>query len=566
MATSKIDVFTISSKINEDQDPAKVDLISYINSIEAKTNETYAKVCGSKSYSSTCKAHKTIKVNKGDQCINHHYRKSYINFLKPNKIEKPSIKEPSMKSKLLKNNLLTLILEENDNLRESGVIINQNQVSSTKAYLTSNTKTYQQNRLIFSPVGKHDQVKSASVQNKFAVKLNKICNQRLSKQSSQLTESMSTSVCDINNNFGGDVSCTEANIREQESSKLQSKHKFNLIIKKTKLNKRSSSDCAFIDYRLFKPEDKEVSNSSACNFIQNSIDLRTSECNNKLDLSSSSDEQIDKRSYFKIKKNKSTTRTNRKELLTSKNQVLSSANLNILKNLDMSCPGESATSKQKEVLPLIITESKSTTNLISGPSTTKEKLTQQLRQASKSKDIISKCNAAYEKSELIRDEIVKSDKSQTNDENLNVFKDNLRIAIGKHYLLSEEAKVLQAGKDANNKGTFVYYSRGNIHKKKFISSDESSMLVKSEAISTLSSHNAYKFKNYLEGKFKIGLDKQDVYGLTNDRQAINIKDKIILDPLKLKIAPNNMFDEVDKVLDKGIKRMSKLQSRFLSNK
>lgn len=99
--------------------------------------------------------------------------------------------------------------------------------------------------------------------------------------------------------------------------------------------------------------------------------------------------------------------------------------------------------------------------------------------------------------------------------------------------------------------TIIYY-KGNKLQKRYLSNDDSNKLAKSEVVNSISSGNAFKFRKYFEEKFEVGIDRNDLFGLTNERMKINVKDKVLINKKLLEIKENPLFDKVDYVLNKII--------------
>lgn len=99
--------------------------------------------------------------------------------------------------------------------------------------------------------------------------------------------------------------------------------------------------------------------------------------------------------------------------------------------------------------------------------------------------------------------------------------------------------------------TIIYY-KGNKLQKRYLSNDDSNKLAKSEVVNSISSSNAFKFRKYFEEKFEVGIDRNDLFGLTNERMKINVKDKVLINKKLLEIKENPLFDKVDYVLNKII--------------
>ena len=182
--------------------------------------------------------------------------------------------------------------------------------------------------------------------------------------------------------------------------------------------------------------------------------------------------------------------------------------------------------------------------------------------------ILSQCNETHSNCKDLLYDIQDMEKKLLSNEEFINFKDDLKHSLGKRYIGCKEANSLRSFEkpgayNLKNAGAFIYF-KGNNKKKRYISTDDGNTLSKSEAISSINSINAYKFKQYLEGKFNVGIDKNDVFGLKNERKGINTKDKVIIDMNKLKIPNNPLFEKVNKILDDGIKKKTYINNKFFS--
>ncbi len=179
--------------------------------------------------------------------------------------------------------------------------------------------------------------------------------------------------------------------------------------------------------------------------------------------------------------------------------------------------------------------------------------------------ILNKCNTTHLKGKEIQFFLQEEDENYIKDQTYLNFKDSLKHSLGKRFLsVQEERDINRFDKPKNlkNAGTFVYFGKDKNLSKRYISTDENNTLSKSEAIGSISSVNAFKFKEYLNSKFNIGIDKNDVFGLKNERKGINIKDKILINPNRLKIPENKKFAVVEKLLDDGIRKKISLEERL----
>lgn len=580
-------MFTVTNKINEDQDPNKPDIMSYINTVEEITTSTYNKVCGFTTNSLYSKFTKESKYkltpNPEKHCCDKLKEKSpssrynYIAYLKENlKKSREAEKKNLIKNNFARRDFLNLILEENDELRERNIrrliVKDKNVNPEEKKRMSINpdlptlhSKVMNKSSSMFSPIftmTKQNLGYTTKHSTKKKIKNNSMGSfdsvfhptsggmKRLNSQLSGIDGSNLEIAADI----GEERSCSRKLVGKPILYKPSTKEK---IIKLMKTTKTEGTTCQTPN-ELFK--------SYATKFASNSTFISLKNCNDekskdyKLGLPSSSDDDDDD---CRIKEKIRSSKSNNKMMSTSMMNTLTSNKRKIGLQSPTAIPSISDSIRSKiPNVPLNIKSTKSVTANLGFP---KGKVGVPLLNASN--EIISKCNSTYQKSLVIKEEIVESDKKSTQDDKILNFKENLKLSIGKHFIVSYEAKMLQDNHMAKDKtsSTFVFNSKKQSTKKRFVSTDETNMLTKSEAINTINSINAYKFKNYLEGKFKVGLDKEDVFGLKNERLAVNIKDKIIIDPQKLYIPSNNLFSKVDEVLEEGIKRMNKIQSRYLNN-
>ena len=137
------------------------------------------------------------------------------------------------------------------------------------------------------------------------------------------------------------------------------------------------------------------------------------------------------------------------------------------------------------------------------------------------------------------------------------------------YATSDIIKINNNKKSKNNRlkelGVFVYHAGKNNNKKIYLSTDENNALSQSEAILGLSSENAFRYKDYLENKFSVGIDKHDVFGLKNERRCFNAKERTLIDCKKLIVKDNKCFDKVKSVLEKGIRKKNAIYLNFFKN-
>lgn len=576
MVTDKINAFSVTNKIIDNPDPTKPDIMTYISNVEEITSWTYSKVCGSTTNSSYSKTIKETKFkssslpekigcdSKSKQKLPQS-RKNYIAYLKENlKKNREAEKKVVLKDHNALSKFLNLILEENEEFREKNIrrFISNDKISAEKkrkAEDPSTTTAVQKiancTKSLFSPIVSFEE---KGARHSLKNKKQKFHSSSLGSFESEFHQTPfgkkslnSQHLCEV------DVSQLEiADIEDERftSKKVLCKPYIYKPITYDKAGKKASyQEAAFpASNKQSKPNATKFTSNSTFISLRNSCDMQSKEY--QLNISSSSEED---------KKKLRSSNSNYKMISTSILNTIASnkKKLGVLPTTTIQSVNDSIVSKTP-----IVSNFKSTQSVTANLGFPKGKVGAPMLNTSN--EIISKCNSAYQNSLLIKEDIVESDKKVTLDDKIINFKENLKLSIGKRFFVMNEAKTLHKNHPQNeikNSSTFVYNNKSQSMKKRFVSTDDANMLTKSEAINTINSINAYKYKNYLQGKFKVGLDKEDVFGLTNERLALNIKDKIIIDPQKLCIPSNNLFTKVDEALEEGIKRMSKIQSKYLNN-
>lgn len=142
------------------------------------------------------------------------------------------------------------------------------------------------------------------------------------------------------------------------------------------------------------------------------------------------------------------------------------------------------------------------------------------------------------------------------------LKENLKLSIGKKYDNPKENEYFkhlsEMRKDTMHTGVFIFDR--NLKNQQYISTDKNNLISKWKAISNITPTIAYNLKDYLETKYSVGLNNQDIYGEKNNPKIFNAKNRVLIDMNSIKLKPNPAFKQVVKALETGIMLNNKISN------
>lgn len=179
--------------------------------------------------------------------------------------------------------------------------------------------------------------------------------------------------------------------------------------------------------------------------------------------------------------------------------------------------------------------------------------------------IVEECDKTKNHCDNIENNLIETEKDFNLSQRIHTFKEHLKFSIGKKYENPKEneyyKELSEKNKDNEHIGVFVH---GKTDKQKiYYSTDKDCYLTKWEMISSITSENAYKFKTYLEEKFSVGLNKNDVFGVNCDQKVFKLKNKMLIDSQSLKIKKNPLFNKITEIVNKNEKTLRSITNKHI---